>query len=69
MQFDNAWRLRLIKIAARVVELKKANQNPPAVGAPPIRRSSASSSTACRGLVTLKNRGMVPPPLFLPSNP
>ena len=57
MQFDTL-RLRLIKIAARVVELKKQIKiHLPST--PPISRSLASSSTACRAW-SPENPGTVP---------
>jgi hypothetical protein len=63
MQFDTL-RLRLIKLAARVIELKTRSRST-CRRAPPIKRSSPCSWIVCR--VSLpESRGLMPPQ-FLPS--
>jgi hypothetical protein len=65
MQFDTL-RLRLIKLAARVVELKTQIRST-CRRAPPIRRFSPCCSTACR-VSSPESRGVCPGPAPFPSN-
>jgi Transposase DDE domain group 1 len=64
VQFDTL-RLRLIKIAARVVELKPRSKST-CRQAPPIRRSLPCFSAACRAS-SPENRGICPSPFAFPS--